>query len=224
MKDTATMNSDVSSSKIGSVSNYSIENDQIIAETIEYPIFASKQYSAAVTSLNNEYEQRARNYHQHVVTEMYPEAVRQYYDSLRNQFPVRSYDVMMIYQITYYDDGIVSLYSDDYQYTGGAHGNTIRSSDTWNLQTGTKVMLRDLFPPGFDYTAYITDQIASQAAEQVRMGTNQYFDDVNNLIKQNFNEESFYLTPGGIVIYFQQYDIAPYSSGFPEFLIAPVQM
>lgn len=25
------------------------------------------------------------------------------------------------------------------------------------------------------------------------------------------------MTPDGIVIYFQQYDIAPYSSGLPEF-------
>ncbi|MFU2363539.1 MAG: RsiV family protein, partial [Clostridiales bacterium] len=36
---------------------------------------------------------------------------------------------------------------------------------------------------------------------------------------ETINFDSYYLTPKGIVIYFQQYDIAPYSSGLPEFLI-----
>jgi len=46
-----------------------------------------------------------------------------------------------------------------------------------------------------------------------------YFEDACNLVLETFNPDSFYLVPEGIVIYFQQYDIAPYSSGIRTFLI-----
>ena len=38
-------------------------------------------------------------------------------------------------------------------------------------------------------------------------------------VEQYFNPEHFYLKPAGLVVYFQQYEIAPYSSGIPEFTI-----
>ncbi|MFV0239920.1 MAG: RsiV family protein [Lacrimispora sphenoides] len=34
----------------------------------------------------------------------------------------------------------------------------------------------------------------------------------------NFNINGFFIKPSGIVIYYQQYDIAPYVRGIPEFL------
>jgi hypothetical protein len=46
-----------------------------------------------------------------------------------------------------------------------------------------------------------------------------YFDNYEELVEQTFNENSFYFTPEGVVIYFQLYHIAPYSSGIREFLL-----
>ena len=45
------------------------------------------------------------------------------------------------------------------------------------------------------------------------------FDDYPELLRSTFQAGNFYLTPEGIVIYYQQYDIAPYSSGITEFLL-----
>jgi hypothetical protein len=39
------------------------------------------------------------------------------------------------------------------------------------------------------------------------------------LVNENLKVNNFYLTKEGVVIYFQQYDIAPYSSGLPTFVI-----
>ena len=48
-----------------------------------------------------------------------------------------------------------------------------------------------------------------------------YFEDYCKLVLDSFNPEQFYLVPRGntydLVIYFQQYDIAPYSTGIPTF-------
>ncbi|HWQ73960.1 MAG TPA: RsiV family protein, partial [Syntrophomonas sp.] len=39
------------------------------------------------------------------------------------------------------------------------------------------------------------------------------------LVEQTFDVNNFYCTPQGVVVYFQQYDIAPYASGIREFLL-----
>jgi len=46
-----------------------------------------------------------------------------------------------------------------------------------------------------------------------------YFENTCNLVLDTFNPKSFYLVPNGIVIFFGQYDIAPYSSGIRTFTI-----
>ena len=46
-----------------------------------------------------------------------------------------------------------------------------------------------------------------------------YFENYKELINKTFNPNSFYCTPEGISVYYQQYDIAPYSSGIREFLM-----
>ncbi len=56
----------------------------------------------------------------------------------------------------------------------------------------------------------VIDQIEAQNAA----GTGAYFDNYRELVPQTFNPAQFYLTPEGLTVYFQQYDIAPYASGF----------
>jgi hypothetical protein len=57
-------------------------------------------------------------------------------------------------------------------------------------------------------------------AGRANTGKSSYiYDDYKPLIIKNFDKSSFYLSPEGITIYYQQYDIAPYSSGIAEFTI-----
>ena len=46
-----------------------------------------------------------------------------------------------------------------------------------------------------------------------------YFKNHEQNVSISFSPDNFYLTPEGIVIYFQQYDLAPYSNGIIEFTI-----
>ena len=59
--------------------------------------------------------------------------------------------------------------------------------------------------------------IEGQIIEQLKTSPQSYFDDYAKLVAKTLNLNSFYLTPDGVVLYFQQYDIAPYAAGFPEF-------
>ncbi|MEA4987263.1 MAG: RsiV family protein, partial [Anaerovorax sp.] len=55
--------------------------------------------------------------------------------------------------------------------------------------------------------------------EQIKKEPEIYFDDYETLVVETFNPKNFYCTPEGVVVYYLQYDIAPYSSGIREFLI-----
>ena len=125
----------------------------------------------------------------------------------KNDYPIMQYELVSQYTVTYNDLCIVSIYSEQYIFTGGAHGNTIRSSQTWNIKKGDIINLSDLFPNNFDFKTQILKEINSQILYQISIGENYYFDNYLELLIKTFNPESFYLTQEGIVIYYQQYDI-----------------
>ena len=129
------------------------------------------------------------------------------------------YEIILEYNVTYNKDNIVSIYYDQYEFTGGAHGNTIRTSQNWNLSAGKMLPLSYFFPNNPYYIIDILIEINKQIKEQIQNGTNYYFDNYCELVLETFNLENYYLIEKGIAIFFQQYDIAPYSSGIPVFYI-----
>ena len=114
---------------------------------------------------------------------------------------------------------LTSLYTEQYSYMGGAHGSTVRQSDTWDFTTGNKVQLGDFYPHDRLFREKIQRWIEQQVSIRLKTEPATYFDDYAKLIQNTFNPDSFYLSPGGVVIYFQQYDIAPYATGLPEFVL-----
>ena len=188
---------------------------------IEYPKFSDPENQKSLECINDWYKKQAENQRKEFKGQYFKEATEQYEFSIKNQYPFHMYEALTVYEITYNQDCIISLYTDTYIFSGGAHGNTVRSSDTWNAACGCRYTL---FGEGKD-TESVKKSIMKQINEQIRgqmeSGDNWYFDNYSELVAQTFNPDSFYLTPDGMVIYFQQYDIAPYSSGIPEFTVYP---
>jgi len=149
---------------------------------------------------------------------LFPEAIEVYRESIEQGYPVRLFGAQMDYAASYNDNGYLSLYFDRYEYTGGAHGNTLRRSDTYELSTGRVLPLSAYFPRGFDYMKIIIENILDQA--RTVMETEQiYFENYEELILKYFDPQSYYLTSEGIAFYFQQYEIAPYSTGIVVFTV-----
>lgn len=191
----------------------------ILSYQINYPQFVSEDCSCFVDNLNKYYKSKAIVFEKVNMKRLYDMAVEEYETSVANGFPIRPYEAIVEYHIAYNQDCVISLYYDQYEYTGGAHGNTIRNSDTWNVQTGTRIKLRDLFIHYSNCKKYITGVISNQVEKQIKAEANQYFEDYDKLIVETFKESNFYITKEGVLIYFQQYDIAPYSSGIPTFIV-----
>ena len=189
--------------------------ETVLTYKIEYPEFKSSQYQMSIVAINTFYKKKALEYQNYCKNELFKTAVEQYKDDIENNFPVHVFEALVVYKLTYNMACIISLYFDKYEYTGGAHGNTVRYSQTWNLQKYSKITLSQLFNCSLDYKEYILRQVE----EQIKKDPSIYFDEYEKLIAETFNEDSFYCTPQGIVVYYQQYEIAPYSSGIREFLI-----
>ena len=127
--------------------------------------------------------------------------------------PTIPYELMARYVLTNNQD-ILSFYIDYYQFSGGAHGITTRNTYNIDIQSGNKLMLKDLFKEGYDYKTYINNEIR----KQISIHPEYYFTGKEgfNGIKEN---QDFYIRDNKIVIHFPYYEIAPYVTGMPEFEI-----
>ena len=189
------------------------DNTVVLKYNIEYPeIVGQNNISADKFNRYNKYlaiklQKRAEN-------ELYQEAIELYKYNKENNYPIIQYEVYRTYKITLNINQIISLFIDEYTFTGGAHGNTIRTSQTWNMDIARMIELYELFR-----NPYFIINIFKQVIEQINNEKDIYFENACCLVIDTFNPKSFYLTSNYIVVYFQQYDIAPYSSGIRTFNI-----
>ncbi|GIO32726.1 MULTISPECIES: PdaC/SigV domain-containing protein [Paenibacillus] len=117
------------------------------------------------------------------------------------------YDFVQSFVVTYNRDGVLSVVIDQYGYTGGAHGGTVREGLTFSLKDGKQLSLGDVLKAAPDYKQKL-DNMLKQKTKEVK------FNDVT----AGLNEKpDFYLKEGGFAIFYQQYEIAPYAAGIPTY-------
>lgn len=93
------------------------------------------------------------------------------------------------------------------------HGLTFMKSLNTNVLTGGMFQLEDLFKSSADYQTKITDVINRQIKKRkLDVFSPEGIDTISS-------NENFYLADQTLVIYFQQYEIAPYYVGLPLFPI-----
>jgi len=157
-------------------------------------------------------------YYRYAANTLYKNAIENYRESVKNGFPFHEFAAVLKYNVTLNDNCHLSLYSDFYEYTGGAHGMTYRTPQSWNLNNGKLLKMSDLFPRGENYRKNVLDRILAIADEQMAQD-GIYFEDYRKLIVENFNEDNFYLDANNLIVYYGLYEIAPYAAGIIEFKI-----
>ena len=115
------------------------------------------------------------------------------------------------YTVSYNENGLLSLYVDYYAYLGGAHGDTIRATYTFDLSTGETLSLKEATGDQSDYVTIINKHIKNQIADR----------DLPLLVPFETIEKDrdFFLSHKGVVVYFTQYEYTSFAEGMPEFVI-----
>lgn len=200
--------------------NLIYDNTVILKYTIEYPQIINSQYILGQRNFNTYNLKIVNDLKQYIFTELYSSAKDVYKYNKENGYPIMVFEVYVSCNITENYNNIVSLYTDKYIFEGGAHGTTIRTSQNWDLAVGMQFNLSRLFPNNQYYIINILKEINKQIKEQIeKEGENIYFKDYCQLVLENFNLKNFYMFPNYFEVFFQQYDIAPYSTGIPTFKI-----
>ncbi|MGE5589804.1 MAG: DUF3298 domain-containing protein [Bacillota bacterium] len=123
-------------------------------------------------------------------------------------------EVVADYRVTLNQDSLLSIVLTNYTYTAGAaHGVTIQTSDTFDLETGRIYALQDLFRPGVDYIDLLTREVRRQMRER---GLEESLLTPFETVKPT---QKWYLTNDGLVLYYGQYEYWPYAWGIQEFPI-----
>lgn len=193
------------------------ENTVVLKYHIEYPeiVMDWQQNRNGIKKFNDYNLKMALQTQQKAEKELYKEAIELYKYNKENGYPQMMYELYREYQITLNQENAVSMYIDEYIFSGGAHGTTTRTSQTWNLMLGKMVELYELYPNEQYFLLDILRKINREISENIEI----YFADPYPLVVEYFNPDSYYIDNGKVVIYFQQYDIAPYSSGIIEFTL-----
>lgn len=116
------------------------------------------------------------------------------------------------YEIPYNSDRYLSVVQSYYIFSGGAHGNTYYDTGTYDLQTGEKITLDDVFAPQVDYSKLLTQIVREEIKGRGKSDHYIFFERVDP-------EVQFYLTEEGIVLLYPPYAIAPYVEGTIRFTI-----
>lgn len=169
--------------------------------------------------VNKALEKQQHEFLRNVYLNLYPSAVKDFKNSKINNFFFAPYEAFLAYTVSMNQNCVLSFYYDDYTFTGGAHGTTTRKSQTYSYKTRRKLSLLDFFKSKAHARSVVINEMVRQARVNLQDNPGIYFDNYEMLIRKNFNPENFFLTPQGIVIYYNQYEIAPYSTGIVEFLI-----
>ncbi len=194
------------------------DGKEVLTFSIAYPRFSSDRFGLAATILNPYYQLKAAKFARYCRNRLYQGAVEQYQFATANGYPVMIHQAVATFTVTYNQNCALSLYQDSYIFSGGAHGNTTRRADTWDLQNARRILLSQVIRRE-DWQAYAQDAVIRQIEAQMQSGDAYYFDEYEKNVRDTFDPDRFYLTPDGVILYFGQYDIAPYASGMPTFLL-----
>lgn len=119
------------------------------------------------------------------------------------------------------DSEFLSLYLMYYSYTGGAHGMHYDLAYNFDMATGNRIELKDLFKEDADYVAVLNREVQTQIdliqKEFIEKNGGEWAPYMG--FETIAEDQHFYLTNDALVVFFDLYEIAPYASGIPTFEI-----
>jgi hypothetical protein len=99
--------------------------------------------------------------------------------------------------------------------TGGAHGNSYRVAYNYDLTEGKKLELQDVFTKDVNAIDVVKEEVAKQMQPVEEFSL---FDSIST-VKSYSKPFNFCFTEQGVVIWFDEYEVASYAMGMPEFVI-----
>lgn len=192
---------------------------ELVSFSVSCPVFASDFTACCLQPMNCSAGRISTDFDRYVHTSLCRAAQNDLLMNGGTDIPFHTYEAVQEFAIPCNQNRRLSVYFDQYQFTGGAHGTTRRIAQSWCAPLCRPLELRDFFPNNPQYMRFIQNEVIRQISLQKLNGCTSYFENYAELVPQMLNPCNFYMTPDSLAIYFRQYDIAPYVCGIPVFLI-----
>ena len=125
------------------------------------------------------------------------------------------YSLQSSYEVFCNEGGLLCLVTEISQYTGGAHGMTLKNAYNVDIAEQRLLHLGDFFPGRSDHLSDIKKEII----KAINTEPDLYFPDAVQTVENWVGDLPFYVKGNNVVIFFHPYDLAPYAGGFREFEI-----
>lgn len=131
----------------------------------------------------------------------------------------KGWDVDRKVTVIYNKNKVLSLQYFEFSFTGGAHPNTYRFYDNFNVEKGNKIKLDDMLKEGVkDSLETIAEkkfrEMKGLSRDQSLKSAGYWFDDNKFRLTDNFG-----IKKKGLVFFYNTYKIAPYAMGSTEMLL-----
>lgn len=129
----------------------------------------------------------------------------------QNALPKRNYKVLSSYAVTFNKNHILSVILNLMGF-GGEFGPEYNNQYNYNIDllTGNNIYLKNIFNPNINYIKLVSDYVNYK----INQNKDMYYKDTVVEIPE---DQSFYITDDGVVIYFGVDEIAPQKFGIPSF-------
>ncbi|MBE7149474.1 DUF3298 and DUF4163 domain-containing protein [Bacillus mycoides] len=181
---------------------------------IEYQINRPSFHNFSDSKFQNKLNSYYKNSTAKFKSKLEKEAQKYYKETEGSSTPFHPYVANVDYKVPLNKPPFLSLYVNYYQYTGGAHGLYTWKANTFDLNEKKLLHLDDLFQQEDKYKEIIRTEIVRQTKQNESI----YFPDAVEKVTST-KKFHYFLEPDNLVIYFSLYEIAPYSSGIPQFRI-----
>ncbi|HEX8130808.1 MAG TPA: DUF3298 domain-containing protein [Pyrinomonadaceae bacterium] len=124
------------------------------------------------------------------------------------------------HKVIFASDEVISVLFYAYGYSwGAAHGYHYPLVLNYDLQRGRVLKLADLFPPGSKYLQTIADYCLRDLSCQLGITPQEVQGWSGGAMPTPKNYQAWVLTPKGLVIIFEEYQVTSYAGGEPKVLI-----
>ena len=118
----------------------------------------------------------------------------------------------------YVNGDVLSIVLEEYSYTGGAHGSSLRCAFNYDLKDGHLLAWEEISADSSTLAKTLKEYIIAQASSN-SYDDYYFFDYYEEYLDSAFGDGTWYFSNEGLTIIYNQYTIAPYAAGIIEFTI-----
>lgn len=197
--------------KVNVTSEFISEETESLSVDMQIPVLNGHIDKAIETKLNSMFKNDAVG----IKASLEKDAKAALEDSKNYDIEFRKYLAASSYKVYYNRNEFLSLVVTHYIYTGGAHGMSYVKGYNIDLKTGKDYSLQEIFEEGYDYKKVIDEIVL----EKMKADRETYFEEAITNFKGITKNHPYYIENGNLVVYFGEYEIAPYAAGLQEFRI-----